>query len=132
MRQIPMIQTARLLTFAAALAAAAPLLAQEREGVKKPSTDRTVPVARGARLVLDNGMGEIVVRSWDRDSIRLQASHGARTTVDVETNANIVTIRARTGGPSRAVDYDITVPSWLPMRVTGQAAYIGIEGAQNE
>jgi DUF4097 and DUF4098 domain-containing protein YvlB len=125
-------QTARIAAFAAALAAASPLAAQEREAARKPQTDRTVAITRGSRLVLNNDVGEVVVRTWDRDSMRLQAMHGARTTIDVETNANIVNIRARTAGPSRAVDYDITVPSWLPMRVTGQAAYIGIEGAQNE
>jgi len=127
-----MIQTARFVAFAAVLATASPLLAQQREGLKKPETDRTVPVARGSRLVLNNDMGEVVIRTWDRDSMRLRAQHGARTSIEVETNANIVNVRARTGGPSRTVDYEITVPPWLPVRVTGQAAYIGIEGVQNE
>jgi len=127
-----MIQTARIVVFAAVLASAAPLFAQEREGLKKPQTDRTIPVARGSRLVLNNDMGEVVVRTWDRDSMRLQAAHAARTTIDVDTSGNIVNVRARTSGPSRAVDYEITVPSWLPVRVSGQAAYIGIEGVQNE
>lgn len=129
----PMIQQiTRIAAFAAVLAAASSLAAQEREPARKPQTDRTVPIARGSRLVLNNDIGEVVIRTWDRDSMRVQAVHGARTTIDVDTAANIVTIRARAAGPSRAVDYDITVPSWLPMRVTGQAAYIGIEGAQNE
>ena len=127
-----MIQTARIVTFAIVLATASPLLAQQREGLKKPETDRTVPIARGSRLVLNNDMGEVVIHTWERDSMRLQAQHGARTSIEVETNANIVTVRARTNGPSRAVDYEITVPAWMPVRVTGQAAYIGIEGAQNE
>jgi hypothetical protein len=127
-----MIQTARIVAFAAVLATASPLLAQQREGLKKPETDRTVPVARGSRLVLSNDMGEVVIHTWDRDSLRLQAQHGARTSIEVDTNANIVNVRARTGGPSRAVDYEITVPVWMPVRVTGQAAYIGIEGVQNE
>jgi hypothetical protein len=127
-----MIQTARIVAFAAVLATASPLLAQQREGLKKPETDRTVPVARGSRLVLSNDMGEVVIHTWERDSMRLQAQHGARTSIEVDTNANIVNVRARTGGPSRAVDYEITVPVWMPVRVTGQAAYIGIEGVQNE
>jgi hypothetical protein len=127
-----MIQTARIVAFAAMLATASPLVAQQREGLKKPETDRTVPVARGSRLVLNNDMGEVVIHTWDRDSMRLQAQHGARTSIEVDSNANIVNVRARTGGPSRVVDYEITVPTWMPVRVTGQAAYIGIEGAQNE
>ena len=127
-----MMQTPRIAAFLAALAAAAPLAAQERQTARKPDTDRTVPVSRGSRLVITNDMGEVVIRTWDRDSMRLQASHAARTTIDVQTNANIVNVRARTSGPSRAVDYEITVPSWLPVRATGVGAYIGIEGVQNE
>ncbi len=128
-----MMQTHRIAAFVAALAAAAPLAAQERNSAaRKPETDRTVPVSRGSRLVLNNDLGEVVIRSWDRDSMRIQASHAARTTIDVQVNANIINVRARSSGPSRAVDYEITVPSWLPMRVTGEGAYIGIDGAQNE
>jgi DUF4097 and DUF4098 domain-containing protein YvlB len=127
-----MMQISRLAALVAALATAAPLLAQEREGVRNPQTDRTVAVGRGSRFVLNNDLGEVVIRTWEKDAIRLRAAHGARTTIDVETNANLVTVRGRTGGPSRAIDYEITAPSWLPMRVTGQGAYIGIEGAQNE
>jgi DUF4097 and DUF4098 domain-containing protein YvlB len=127
-----MMQISRIAALLAALATAAPLFAQEREGLRNPQTDRTVPISRGSRLVLNNDLGEVVIRTWDKDAIRLRAAHGARTTIDLETNSNIVTVRARVAGPSRAIDYEITAPSWLPMRITGQGAYIGIEGAQNE
>jgi hypothetical protein len=106
--------------------------AQER-GTRKPQTDRTVTVAKGTRLSINNDAGEVVLRTWDRDSLRVQASHNARTTIDVQTAGNIVTIRSRaSGGPAGGVDYEITAPVWLPVKVSGQFLYIGIEGAQNE
>ena len=106
--------------------------AQER-GTRTPQTDRTVTVAKGARLSVNNDAGEVVLRTWDRDSVRVQASHNARTTIDVQTAGNIVTIRSRAaGGPAGGVDYEITAPVWLPVKVSGQFLYIGIEGAQNE
>jgi DUF4097 and DUF4098 domain-containing protein YvlB len=111
--------------------AAVPVAAQQR-ATRGFDTDRTVPVARGARLTVNNDAGEVVVRSWDRDSLRIQARHSARTTIDVQTNGNIVSVRARGSGPSGAVDYDITAPAWLALKVSGQFIYIGIEGAQNE
>ena len=106
--------------------------AQER-GTRKPQTDRTVTVAKGARLSVNNDAGEVVLRTWDRDSVRVQAAHNPRTTIDVQTSGNIVTIRSRAaGGPAGGVDYEITAPVWLPVKVSGQFLYIGIEGAQNE
>ena len=74
--------------------------AQER-GARKPQTDRTVTVTKGARLSVNNDAGEVVLRTWDRDSVRVQASHNPRTTIDVQTAGNIVTIRSRAaGGPA--------------------------------
>jgi hypothetical protein len=106
-----------------------PLAAAQQQGERTPQTDKTVPVARGARLNLDNQAGEVVIRTWDRDSLRVLARHLPRVTVDIQTTSNIVGIRSRGSG---SVDYEITAPAWLPMKVSGQFLYIGIEGAQNE
>jgi Putative adhesin len=125
-------QAARVGALAGLLAICATVSAQER-GTRKPQTDRTVTVTKGARLSVNNDAGEVVLRTWDRDSVRVQASHNARTTIDIQTAGNIVTIRSRAGGgPAGGVDYEITAPVWLPVKVSGQFLYIGIEGAQNE
>lgn len=100
---------------------------------RKPDTDRTVPVTRGARLTVGNDAGEVVIRTWDRDSLQVRASHNDRVTVDIQTTANLVSVRAKSsGGPRGSVDYDITAPAWMPVKISGQFVYIGIEGAQNE
>jgi hypothetical protein len=120
-----------LLSASLVAVSAAAALAQERE-TRAPQTDRTIPVARGSRLNVVNDAGEIVIKSWDRDSLRIQARHSARVTVDVQTTNNIINLRTRASGPSLTVDYEISAPAWLPIRATGQFAYIGIEGVQNE
>jgi DUF4097 and DUF4098 domain-containing protein YvlB len=105
--------------------------AQERT-LKAPATDRNVPVPRGSRLNLENHAGEVVIKTWDRDSLRVQARHADKVTIDIQTTNNVVSIRSRASGAARSVDYEITSPAWLPVRVSGQFLYIGIEGAQNE
>jgi DUF4097 and DUF4098 domain-containing protein YvlB len=106
--------------------------AQEREK-RTPQTDRTVTVAKGARLSVSNDAGEVVLRTWERDSLRVQAAHSARVTVDIQTTGNVVTVRSRaSGGAAGGVDYEITAPVWLPVKVSGTFIYIGIEGVQNE
>ena len=128
------IQAARVVgAFAGFLAICGTAVSAQERGARQPQTERTVTVTKGARLSVNNDAGEVVLRTWDRDSVRVQASHNARTTIDIQTAGNIVTIRSRAaGGPAGGVDYEITAPVWLPVKVSGQFLYIGIEGAQNE
>ena len=97
-----------------------------------PDTDQTVAVEKGARLTLDNDAGEIIVRGWDRSEVRVQARHSSRTTVRVRANGPAVTISSRGGGMAVAssVDYDITVPRWMPVKLSGMGAYIQVEDLQ--
>ena len=101
-----------------------------------PKSDQTVDVAKGTRLVLSNNAGEVVVRSWDRDQVRIQATHGARETISAETTD--MTLRVRTQrasgsrGPGGLVDYQITVPRWMPVNLSGTYLDATIEGTTAE
>jgi DUF4097 and DUF4098 domain-containing protein YvlB len=98
-----------------------------------PRTDQTVDVAKGTRLVVSNNAGEVVVRSWDRDQVRVQASHPERVNVDVATTDNTLRVRARSArGPSALVDYQITVPRWMPVNLSGTYLESTIEGTTAE
>lgn len=101
------------------------------EGAAK--TDQTVDVAKGTRLVLTNNAGEVVVRSWDRDQVRIEATHGGREQVDVQAADMTLRVRARaTRGPSGLVDYRVTVPKWMPVNVSGTYIEATIEGTSAE
>ncbi|MBY0496617.1 MAG: DUF4097 family beta strand repeat-containing protein [Cyanobacteria bacterium] len=99
-------------------------------------SEKTVDVTKGTRLVLSNQAGEVVVRSWDQDRVRIQASHGVRETISAETTDNTLRIRTqRTGGsrgPGGLVDYQITVPRWMPVNLTGTYLDATIEGTAAE
>jgi DUF4097 and DUF4098 domain-containing protein YvlB len=98
-----------------------------------PRTDQTIDVAKGTRLVLSNNAGEVVVRSWDRDQVRVQASHSDRVTVDATTADTTLRIRARaTRGPSPLIDYQLTVPRWMPVNLSGTYLEATIEGTSAE
>jgi DUF4097 and DUF4098 domain-containing protein YvlB len=141
-----------MLTAALAIAIAAPADGQPRDGALEPQqapiqarpggpetspkSDQTVDVAKGTRLVLSNNAGEVVVRSWDRDQVRIQATHGARETISAETTD--MTLRVRTQrasgsrGPGGLVDYQITVPRWMPVNLSGTYLDATIEGTTAE
>jgi DUF4097 and DUF4098 domain-containing protein YvlB len=112
---------------------AAAVASGEQRQARTPETDQTIPVARGARLALDNLAGDVVIHTWDRDSLRVQARHGARTRVMIRPGAGSVTVSAEaTNGPSGAVDYDITAPTWMAMKIEGQFNDVTVDGAQSE
>ena len=103
---------------------------------ESPRTDQTVDVVRGWQLVLSSQAGEATVRSWDRDAVRVQATHGARERVEVQTADNTVRVRARTAsgsrGPAGLVDYTITVPRWMAVSLSGTYLAANVEGAGAE
>jgi len=115
-----------------ALACALTAQAEPRQ-TRAPQTDQTVPVSRGARLAIDNYAGEVVIHAWDKDAIRVQARHNGRAKVNIRTDANTVTIGATTvNSPSGSVDYDITAPAWLPMKIEGQFDFVTVDGIQGD
>ena len=136
-----------LLTAAILFASAVPSVAQGRDAgdgqqpiqarpggpESSPKSDQTVDAVKGTRLVLSNNAGEVVVRSWDQDKVRIQATHGARDTVTAETTDMTLRIRTRsTRGPSGLVDYLITVPKWMPVNLSGTYLDATIEGTTAE
>ena len=45
--------------------------------MRAPDTDETVTCHRGTRLSVNNFAGEVIVRGWDRDAVRVQARHSS-------------------------------------------------------
>jgi DUF4097 and DUF4098 domain-containing protein YvlB len=98
-----------------------------------PKTDQTVDVVKGTRLVLTDNAGEVVVRSWDREQVRVQASHSEREKIDVQTADMTLRVRARASrGPSSLVDYQVTVPRWMAVNLSGTYLEATIEGTTAE
>jgi DUF4097 and DUF4098 domain-containing protein YvlB len=100
---------------------------------RPPQTDETVPAPRGGRLTINNFAGEVIIHTWDKEAIHVVARHQSRTHVNIQPNAAGVRISASgTRGPQGSVDYDITAPGWMPIKVDGQFNFITIDGAQAE
>jgi len=97
-----------------------------------PQTDQTVSASRGTRLAIDNYAGEVVIRGWEKDAVRVQATHKAGTTVDIQKDTGLITIGASTKPPHGTVDYEITAPTWMPMKIEGQYIFVTVEGVQGE
>jgi DUF4097 and DUF4098 domain-containing protein YvlB len=100
-------------------------------GARAPQTDETVPAVRGARLIVDNFAGEVAIKVWERDSVRVQARHSRGVKVNIRTTPAGIVVRADDQARG-SVDYEITAPSWMPLKVTGTFNFIIVEGSQSE
>jgi hypothetical protein len=94
------------------------------------TTDQTVPVAKGTKLDINNFAGDVIVKVWDRDAVRVEVTHSDRESVDIKQGDQTVTIRSRSmrGGPPRSLDYAVTVPSWMAISVSGNYADVTMQG----
>jgi DUF4097 and DUF4098 domain-containing protein YvlB len=99
-------------------------------------TDTTVTVSAGTRLKLDNVGGEVTIKAWDRNQVRIQAIHSSRTAVGINLSEATLRLSPRgSRGMSRmggVVDYTITVPAAMSIEIGGMYADVIIEGTRGE
>jgi DUF4097 and DUF4098 domain-containing protein YvlB len=92
-------------------------------------TDQTVDVKNGAKLDVSNFSGDVIIRAWEKNQVRVQVEHSDRETVDILTTDQLVTIRGRgQGNVPRSLNYTITIPAWMPVNSSGTAADVDIDG----
>ena len=94
------------------------------------SQDTLVSVQRGDRLEAENHTGDITVRTWTRNAVMLRVRTGGQN-VSLQRDEGEVTVELdwEHGGPSR-VDYELTVPVWMPVELSGINTNITVTGTQ--
>ena len=94
-------------------------------------TDTTLAVKSGARIELDNFGGQVVVKTWNRDAVRIEAEHSSRTEIAVDKDGDNLSIRAenRHGVPTE-VDFRLTVPAWMGLELSGVYMDVEVSGTR--
>jgi hypothetical protein len=93
--------------------------------------DSTVPVERGQRLEVDLFAGDVDVKTWSKNAVRVVADPEGRGRVEIERSATSLSVRT-TGrrGPPPTTDIAITVPAWMALDISGVYTDITIAGAR--
>src|SRR5882757_43857 len=93
-------------------------------------TDQTVQVTKGTKLDVNNFAGDVIIKVWNKDAVRVEVNNSDRETVDIKPVEQVLRIRSRStrGGPPRSLDYTISVPSWMAIAVAGTYADVTMEG----
>jgi Toastrack DUF4097 len=95
-------------------------------------TDTTVAVRPGSRLNLDNFEGGVVITTWQRNAMRVQATHDDDTRVDVDVTGNSVRVRGRSRYGPPEVEYRLTLPADMNLEITTHSGDVRIDGTQAE
>jgi DUF4097 and DUF4098 domain-containing protein YvlB len=94
-------------------------------------TDTTVNVSQGTRLKVENQGGDIIVKTWEKNQVRVQASHSRRTHVTINLGGAVLSLEAEADrGPSNMVDYELTVPAWMALSLEGMYATVNVKGTR--
>lgn len=96
-------------------------------------TDTLFKVRTGTRLHVDNFIGEIAIQSWDKNAVRVEATHSRRIVVYVEESGSTIEVlaKSRRGIPGH-VDFRITAPAWMPLELDGIYTDMSVDGSKSE
>lgn len=98
--------------------------------VAAPAQDTVVSVQRGDRLEAENHTGNITVHTWTRSAVMLRIREGGRS-VALERQAGEVRVEIDwEHGSAGNVDYELTVPAWMPLELSGIDTDISVRGTQ--
>jgi hypothetical protein len=103
--------------------------ARSRRMRRPMTTDTTLHVEPGVTLSLANLSGDIVVRVWDRSEVRVSAEHDQddRFVAAIKNGRLKLGVRPLEGEPAD-VDWNLTVPVWLPLEISGIESEIAVTG----
>jgi DUF4097 and DUF4098 domain-containing protein YvlB len=91
--------------------------------------DTTVNVGHGQRLDLNAYGGKVIVRAWNRNAVRVEATAEDRDRIEVATTATAVSVRTQgRHGPPSEVDLKISAPPWMGLKVSGVHTDVKVEG----
>jgi hypothetical protein len=90
---------------------------------------KVVAVRPPTRLDIRLFGGEVVVRGWDRNEVRVRATHFQSDRIEVESTGRTLSVTARaTVGAPHAIDLTLDVPAWLPVSVVGTYVDVVVTG----
>lgn len=93
--------------------------------------DTTVNVVRGQRLDVKAYGGEVTVRGWNRNAVRIEASTSGRERVELTSSATAVSVRTEgRGGPPSDIALRISAPPWIALTVSGVNTSVKVDGVR--
>lgn len=96
-------------------------------------TDTTFAVRPNSRVEVETFGGQINVKAWNRNEIRVQATHGRRDVISIDARGNSVSIEAEGRvGPATDVTFDLMVPASVSLDLSGVYTEVSVQGVTGD
>jgi DUF4097 and DUF4098 domain-containing protein YvlB len=98
-------------------------------------TDTIMDAEGASRFGLEAFQGQVVIRTWDRDAVRVVADHTDSHSVQFRRSGSTIYVEPETErgmGLAHAVDFQVTLPSRLDIDIEGLAIDVDIQGAEGQ
>jgi DUF4097 and DUF4098 domain-containing protein YvlB len=93
--------------------------------------DTTVAAERGQRLQVNAFGGDVTVRAWNRNGVRVQATTTGGSRVEVSNSATAVSVRTQgPHGPPTDVELRISLPIWMALSLSGVHTEVKVDGTR--
>jgi len=106
---------------------------EEYGGDTVPQPDTTISVRPGIALEIENFGGAIVVKTWDKDEVKIAADHSLRDRVMIVRTGSAIRlkVKSRRWVPA-TIRYRITAPRWMKLELSGVNTDIDVEDSRGE
>ncbi len=95
--------------------------------------DTTFAVPRGTTLRVANYAGSVIIETWAKDAIRVEATHSDQDKVWIRSVDGAILIKTTTSPKAqRSTDIHITAPAWMNLEVTGTHTDVAVEGTRGQ
>lgn len=94
-------------------------------------TDTVFAVRPDARLAVSGLGGDVIVRTWSRNEMRVVADHSSRDRIEIKMSGSAVRVQAKSRhGAPRAVDFTITIPASMDVDISGTYMDADVRGVR--
>jgi len=90
--------------------------------------DTTLNAVRGQRLAVNAYAGEVTVRAWNRNAVRIEAD-GDQNQLEIASSPTGISIRTQgRHGPPEEITIRISAPAWIGLSLAGVNTDAKVEG----
>lgn len=93
-------------------------------------TDTLIAVQPNVRVEINNVAGDITVRAWDQNQVRIVAEHGSDDVIEIDADGNELSIQAASAMGMGIIDIELTVPAGASLEIQAPFADISISGTR--
>jgi DUF4097 and DUF4098 domain-containing protein YvlB len=93
--------------------------------------DTTMVAERSQRLLVNAYGGDVTIRSWNRNAVRVEATASGSNRVEISSSSAAMSVRTQgRHGPPTEIALRISVPVWMALSLSGVHTNATIEGTR--